>query len=320
MGFSTAAARLVDPTYTVEATANLYFMQASTLALTAVGWLVTARWVEPRLAATAGATLPTAAGAALDASERRGLRAASLAGGVLLALLAAAVWVPGAPLHGAASSGNPRWVGAIVPLLFVMFFFPGLAYGFAARTLRSDRDAAKLLGDTMAAMGPYIVLAFFAAQFIEYFRWTGLGEMLAIAGGGLLTRADLPQPVLLASFLLVVMLTNLAIASMSAKYAFLAPVFVPMFMQVGISPELTQAAYRVGDSVTNCITPLNPYLVIALVLMQRYAPQSGLGTLVAMMLPYALSFGAIWTALLLAWVAIGIPLGPAGPLAFAPAG
>jgi aminobenzoyl-glutamate transport protein len=318
MGFSTTAARLVDPTYSVEATANLYFMQASTVLLTAVGWLVTARWVEPRLAAAGDGVSAVSESATLDANERRGLRAALAIGGSLLALIAAAIFVPGAPLHGAAANGNPRWVGAIVPLLFVAFFLPGLAYGFAARTLRSDRDAAKVLADTMAAMGAYIVLAFFAAQFIEYFRWSGLGEIVAISGGNLLTRADLPTPLLLACFIGIVTLTNLSIASMSAKYAFLAPVFVPMFMQVGISPELTQAAYRVGDSVTNCITPLNPYLVIALVLMQRYAPRSGLGTLVAMMLPYALSFLVVWTALLLAWVALGIPLGPAGPLAYAP--
>jgi aminobenzoyl-glutamate transport protein len=318
MGFTTAAARLVDSGYAVEATANLYFMQASTIVLTLVGWLVTARWVEPRLAAAPRAGSGPSASVPLDASERRGLRAATVAGILVLSLLAVAVAVPGAPLHGAAANGNPRWVGAIVPLLFVVFFVPGLAYGFAARTLRSDRDAAKVLAETMAAMGAYIVLAFFAAQFIEYFRWTGLGEMLAIAGGSLLARADLPTPLLLACFVGVVTLANLAIGSMSAKYAFVAPVFVPMFMQVGISPELTQAAYRVGDSVTNCISPLNPYLVIALVLMQRYAPASGLGTLLAMMLPYALSFLAVWTALLLAWVALGIPLGPAGPLGYLP--
>lgn len=321
MGFTTAAARLVDPSYAVEATANLYFMQASTALLTGVGWLVTARWVEPRLAASAGAGSPaaaTAAGrAALDANERRGLAAAASVGALLLALLAAAVLLPGAPLHGPAANGNPRWVGAIVPLLFVLFFVPGLAYGFAARTLKSDRDVAKILADTMAGMASYVVLAFFAAQFIEYFRWTGLGEMLAIAGGGVLARADLPAPLLIASFVGVVALTNLSIASMSAKYAFLAPVFVPMFMQVGISPELTQAAYRVGDSVTNCITPLNPYLVIALVLMQRYAPKSGLGTLIATMLPYAASFLVVWTLLLIAWMGLGLPLGPAGPLDYA---
>jgi len=320
MGFSTAAAQLVDPTYQVAATANLYFMQASTVLLTASGWAVTARWVEPRLVARAngGAAAPETARTALEPAERRGLAAGLGAAGLLAGVLALAVLLPGAPLHGDLN-GSPRWVSAVVPLLFVMFFVPGLAYGVAARTLRSDRDVANQLGETMASMGPYIVLAFFAAQFIEYFRWSGLGEMLAISGGELLTRASLPTPVLLVCFIGVVTLANLAIGSMSAKYAFLAPVFVPMLMQVGISPELTQAAYRIGDSVTNCITPLNPYLVIALVLMQRYAPKSGLGTLVAMMLPYSVAFLAAWVALLLCWVAFGLPLGPAGPLVYAPA-
>ncbi|MBM4385196.1 MAG: AbgT family transporter [Deltaproteobacteria bacterium] len=317
MGFSTAAARLVAPQYEVTATANLYFMQASTILLTAVGWFVTARWVEPRLAAQGVAAPEASANATLSASEKRGLGAASVAFAVLAALLVAAVAIEGAPLHGAAGN-NPKWVAAIVPLMFVMFFVPGLAYGFRAGTLKNDRDAARLLGESMAAMGPYIVLAFFAAQFIEYFRWSGLGEMLAIAGGAVLTRADLPAPLLLACFIVLVTAANLSISSMSAKYAFFAPVFVPMFMQVGISPELTQAAYRVGDSITNCITPLNPYLVISLVLMQRYAPKSGLGTLVAMMLPYSLAFLATWTLLLVAWVVLGIPLGPGAPLWFAP--
>jgi aminobenzoyl-glutamate transport protein len=176
-----------------------------------------------------------------------------------------------------------------------------------------------MLGETMAAMGPYVVLAFFAAQFIEYFRYSGLGEMLAISGGGFLSRAALPTPLLLVAFVVVVGLANLFIGSMSAKYAFLAPVFVPMFMQVGISPELTQAAYRVGDSVTNVITPLNPYLVIILVFVQRYVPSAGIGTLVALMLPYALAFLVAWSALLVLWVAAGFALGPGGPLLYAAA-
>jgi aminobenzoyl-glutamate transport protein len=170
----------------------------------------------------------------------------------------------------------------------------------------------------MAAMGPYIVLAFFAAQFVEYFRHSGLGEMLAITGGRALTRADLPPWLLMTAFVGVVMAGNLFIGSMSAKYAFFAPVFVPMFMQVGISPELTQAAYRVGDSVSNVITPLNPYVVIILVFMRRYVPEAGIGTLVALMLPYTLVFGVAWTVLLVLWMASGAPLGEAGPLAYVP--
>ena len=163
-------------------------------------------------------------------------------------------------------------------------------------------------------MGPYIALAFFAAQFIEYFRYSGLGEMLAITGGEFLANADLPAGGLVASFVMVVALSNLLIGSMSAKYAFFAPVFVPMFMQVGISPELTQAAYRVGDSVTNVITPLNPYLIIILAFLRRYVPKAGLGTLLSMMIPYALAFAAAWLILLLVWISLEAPLGPGGPL------
>jgi aminobenzoyl-glutamate transport protein len=176
-----------------------------------------------------------------------------------------------------------------------------------------------MLSDTMAGLGPYLVLAFFAAQFVACFGQSRLGEMLAIAGGELLARAALPTPLLLALFVVAVAFVNLVMASSSAKYAFLAPVFVPMFMQVGVSPELTQAAYRVGDSITNAVAPLNPYQVIVLMLLQRYARYAGIGTLVAIMLPYALAFGVVWTALLALWVALGLPLGPEGPLTY-PAG
>jgi aminobenzoyl-glutamate transport protein len=176
------------------------------------------------------------------------------------------------------------------------------------------------MGETMSGMGSYIVLAFFAAQFVEYFRYSGLGEMLAISGGRVLAEAALPGPVLMTAFIAVVGASNLLIGSMSAKYAFFAPVFVPMFMQAGISPELTQAAYRVGDSVTNVITPLNPYLVIILVFLQRYVPRGGIGTLVALMVPYAIAFGLVWTALLTLWMVLGLPLGPAGPLHYTPLG
>ncbi|MDH3687270.1 MAG: AbgT family transporter, partial [Myxococcales bacterium] len=320
-GFSEAGARLLDPEYAVAATANLHFMIASTLLLTAVGWLVTAHWVEPRYASKpTDEGGPAAVGDAdtttLSPEESRGLRWGTGAAVSTLGLFTLLTWLPGAPLAGM-DGRFPRWVAAIVPLIFLGFLVPGLAYGFAAGRLRSDRDVAKVLGETMAGMGPYIVLAFFAAQFVAYFSHSRLGEMLAIAGGAALAQADLPTPALVGAFVGVVAAGNLAIGSMSAKYAFFAPVFVPMFMQVGISPELTQAAYRVGDSVTNVITPLNPYVVIILVFMQRWVPRAGIGSLVALMLPYAIAFGVTWSALLLIWVALGWPLGPAGPLTYA---
>ncbi len=321
-GLTESGALLVDAGYRVAPTCNWWLMIASTFLITAVGWAVTDRIVEPRLqrmgmgAAGSGADGAGGEPPALSAAEWRGLVAgiAALAGTWLMVVLAIAV--PGAPLYGSTGT-TPRWVAAIVPLMFFGLALPGLAYGIAARTIRSDRDAARMLAETMAALAPYLVLAFFAAQFVACFGYSRLGEMLAVAGGDWLARLALPTPLLLALFVLSVAAVNLIMASSSAKYAFLAPVFVPMFMQVGVSPELTQAAYRIGDSVTNSIAPLNPYLVILLVLLQRYARGAGLGTLVALMIPYAAAFAVVWTLLLAAWITLGLPLGPAGPLVYA---
>ncbi|MDH3211795.1 MAG: AbgT family transporter [Myxococcales bacterium] len=322
--FSTAGARLIDPAYAVAATANWWFMIASTLLLTTVGWAVTAWWVEPRFhrkpPAEGGAhpLSPEAlASQRLSPAEKRGLLGAAGAALLALAVFAAAVGIPGAPLDGL-DGPFPRWVRVIVPLIFLGFLVPGLVYGVLTGSVRRDKDVARMMGEVMASMGPYVVLAFFAAQFIAYFAHSGLGEMLAIAGGHALARAALPAAFLMVGFIGVVMVSNLFIGSMSAKYAFFAPVFVPMFMQVGISPELTQVAYRVGDSVSNVITPLNPYVVILLVYMQRYMPRAGIGTLVALMLPYTVAFALAWTALLVVWMLAGVALGPAGPLAYVP--
>ena len=234
---------------------------------------------------------------------------------MILTVYFAAALIQGAPLHG--NDGNfPRWVAAMIPLIFIAFFVPGVVYGFVTGKLRSDRDIAAMLGETMSAMGTYIVLAFFAAQFVAYFSYSGLGQMLAITGGEVLASAALPAPLLMLAFVGVVMVGNLFIGSMSAKYAFFAPVFVPMFMAVGISPELTQAAYRVGDSITNVVTPLNPYVVIVLVFVKQWVPKAGIGTLMALMVPYAVAFAVAWSLLLVGWMWAGVPLGPAGPLEY----
>jgi len=322
--FTAASAQLIDPGYAVAATCNWWFMIASTGLLTVVGWGVTAWWVEPRFAGKppeAGGALPpsASAGAAerLDPAEKRGLLLAVGAAVAAVAVFAAAALLPGAPLHGL-DGAFPRWVRVIVPLLFFAFLIPGVVYGVATGSVRSDKDVARACAESMAGMGSYIVLAFFAAQFIAYFAQSGLGEMLAISGGRLLARAGLPDTLLMTGFIAVVMVGNCFIGSMSAKYAFFAPVFVPMFMQVGISPELTQVAYRIGDSVSNVITPLNPYVVILLVFMQRHMARAGIGTLVALMLPYAAAFAVAWSLLLGIWMATGVELGPGGPLAYSP--
>ena len=319
-GLSSAGAQVLDDDYRVAITANWWFMIASTLMLTLMGTLVTRWLVEPRLMpAASGMAVPKRAmvgsSAPAETNETRGLRFAGLVfSGLMLAMLSA-VLIPGAPLAG---DGDhfPRWMEAMVPLLFVLFLGAGLGYGVGAGGIRSDRDAVGMMSETMRAMGPYIVLAFFAAQFIACFNESRLGEMLAIVGGTWLASLGLPLAPLILSFVVLVMLGNLLIGSASAKYAFFAPVFIPMLMQAGVSPELTQAAYRVGDSVTNGITPFNPYLVIILAFVRQYLPGAGLGTLLALMLPYTLLFAPVWTLMLGAWVVAGWPLGPGGPLVY----
>ncbi len=328
-GLTHDAARIFDPAYQVDPTCNYYFMAVSTIFLTFVGWFVTARIVEPRLARKSPedggpppATEDHSHARLLSAGEVRGLNVAGLTLAASLAAALALILIPGAPLHGLSGDGRrARWVVSIVPLLFFLFLAPGIAYGLSTGALRAatpsgriDRGIAKLMGQTMADMGPYIVLAFFAAQFIEYFKHSNLGVMLAVVGGRFLAEADIGTIPVLVGLILITLLVNLFIGSASAKYAFFAPVFVPMFMGPGISPELTQAAYRVGDSVTNVVAPMNPYLIVILVFMQKHMAKAGVGTLVSLMLPYSVVFAILWTALLIAWVLLGIPLGPGAPL------
>ncbi len=313
-GFTQASANLVNETYQVSATANWWFMIASTFLLTCVGWWATAVIVEPRLTTRFADQLVTYADdARVGADDVRGLKWAAVTFFLAMLVVTLMVVVPGAPLFGEGARFS-RWVEAIVPLIFVLFILPGIAFGYGARVINKERGIAHLMSETMASLGPYIVLAFFAAQFIAFFKYSYLGEMLAILGGEFLLMLDLPAWFLMTIFLFIVMFANLFIGSASAKYAFFAPVFIPMLMQVGISPELTQAAYRVGDSVTNIITPLNPYMVVILAFLQRYLPQAGVGTLISIMLPYAVVFAMAWLCLLLAWMSLGLDLGPEGPL------
>ncbi|MEM7541312.1 MAG: AbgT family transporter [Pseudomonadota bacterium] len=309
-GFTEAAAQFINADYQVAETCNWWFMIASTIILTATAWFVSAVWVEPRATITGS---PLEIDSQPHRADDRALMLSILAAFITGAIFVAATVIPGAPLNGVGAR-FPRWVEATVPLIFIFFFVPGVVYGFMSGKFKSDQDVAAAMGETLASMGPYIVLAFCAAQFIAAFKFSGLGQMLAITGGEFLVEMGLPSAPLVMAFIGIVMLGNLVVGSASAKYAFFAPVFVPMLMQVGISPELTQAAYRVGDSITNVITPLNPYMIIIVSLVQRYLPNGGLGTVMALMVPYCIAFAIVWPVLLGIWMFFGWPLGPAGPL------
>lgn len=315
-GFTQSSATIIAPGYQVAVTANWWFMIVSTVVLTLTGWWVTAAWVEPRsINYELNPVEPMPVKMPQGRVPGRALAYACLSFVIVLCLYLACIYIPGAPLYGQGKYFS-RWVEVTVPLLFLLFFVPGVVYGFTTGSIKNDKDIAVIMGKTFADLGPYIVLAFFAAQFIEVFRYSGLGVMLAITGGQWLAALHVASPVLLCSFILLVIIANLFIGSASAKYAFMAPVFVPMLMLVGFSPELTQAAYRVGDSVSNVITPLNPYMIIILAQVQKYVKDSGMGTVVTVMLPYTVTFAFIWSSLLVLWLLLDIPLGPGGVLHF----
>lgn len=215
-------------------------------------------------------------------------------------------------------SPGARWSHVIVPIIFLAFLIPGMAYGFVTGSLRSQKDFIEGIYHGIKSIVPVLAIGFFMAQFVNYFAYTRLDRMLAYAGGGLLVEADLPVPVLLTLFVLLVVLGDFALSGMLSKFGVMAPIFIPMFMFVGISPELMTAAYRIGDSVVNIITPLNSYLLIILVVLQKYKAGAGLGSLISLMLPYSVVFFIIWTAFLLLWWATGQNLGPEAPLHYTP--
>jgi len=207
---------------------------------------------------------------------------------------------------------------SIVPLIFLLFLLPGIVYGYVAGTVKSHRDIIQGMSKSMSTMGYYIVLAFFASLFIAAFTQSNIGAMLALKGAGLLKSLSLPGQVTIVGIILLTALVNLLIGSASAKWALLAPIFVPMLMQLGISPELSQAAYRVGDSTTNIITPLMPYFPLVVVYGQRYVKSTGIGTLVSLMLPYSIAFLITWTLFLIVYWLMGIPLGLQAPYSYPP--
>lgn len=215
-------------------------------------------------------------------------------------------------------SPGERWSHALVPVIFLAFALPGLVYGRVTGQLRTQADFVEGMSHGIRSIVPVLVITFFLAQFVNYFAYTNMDRMLAYSGGTALAAADLPVPLLLVLFVLVVVFADFAIAGAIAKFGVFAPVFVPMFMLVGISPELTTAAYRIGDSVVNVISPLSPYLLVVLAVLLKYRPGAGIGTLIALMVPYTFVFGVAWTVFLLLWYATGLPLGPGAPLHYVP--
>jgi aminobenzoyl-glutamate transport protein len=310
-GLSEEAARIVDPTYEVNPACNYYFMAVSTFFIAAAGTWVTERIVIPRLGVYRGEEGPEALNP-LTAAEKRGLGWALVVTVIFTALLLAGTLPAGGFLRDLETGSvlrSPLLTG-IVAFVFLGASATGIAYGMGAGTIRSDTDIMNGMGKAIETLGVYMVLVFFAAQFVAYFNWTNLGLIVAVKGAQVLGASGLGDIPLMMAVVGMAAMINLVMGSASAKWAILAPIFVPMFMLLGYTPEMVQAAYRVGDSVTNIISPMMSYFALIVAFVGRYERNAGIGTVVATMLPYTIAFSVVWVSLLSFWILLGLPLGP----------
>jgi aminobenzoyl-glutamate transport protein len=314
-GLSQEAARIIDPAYEVNAAANYYFMFVSTFFIAAAGTWVTEKIVIPRLGEYKGSVQPEEI-KSLTSDEKRGL----LYAGAATILLAGIILWGVIPEQGFLRDPNTfgilksPFLRGIVSFIFFGGVIVGIAYGIGARTIQNEKDAIKGMNKSMETLGSYIVLVFFAAQFVAFFNWTNLGLIVAVEGANVLKSSGLGPVPLLIAFIIIAAIINLFIGSASAKWAVMAPVFIPMFMLLSYSPEVVQAAYRVGDSTTNIISPMMSYFALIIAFINKYDKQAGIGTLIATMIPYTIVFFIIWTILFIGWFVLGIPIGPGAPM------
>lgn len=314
-GLSEEAARIVDPAYQVNPAANYYFMFVSTFFIAAAGTWVTEKIVIPRMGPYKGAAKPEEI-KPLTSDEKRGLRFTIIAF-IIIAIVILLGTVPESGFLRNPETGSllrSPFMSGIVAFIFLIGLILGVVYGIGAKTLKNDSDVMKGMGKAMESLGVYMVLVFFAAQFVAYFNWTNIGLIVAVEGASLLQASGLGDIPLMVGFIIVAGFINLFMGSASAKWAIMAPVFIPMFMLLGYSPEFTQVAYRVGDSVTNIISPMMSYFALIVAFLAKYDEKAGIGTVIATMLPYTIVFTIVWTALLIVWIWLGIPVGPGAEL------
>lgn len=332
-GLSEEAARIVSIDYTVNPLANWYFMFGSTFFIAIAGTFVTQKIVEPRLGKYEGDETLSKDDKDIikniTKEEKRGIVWASVACLIFAGILFIGAYpndgflrdvtynITNYPNMDSLSlllkSLHP-FLHSVVAFIFIGAAMMGIAYGIGAKTLRNDSDVMDGMAKSMETLGIYIVLVFFAAQFVAFFKWTNLGLIFAIEGADFLKSLELGAMPLMIAFILLAALINLFMGSASAKWAIMAPVFIPMFMLLGYSPELIQGAYRVGDSVTNIISPLMSYFALIIAFMQRYKKDAKIGTMISVMLPYSVVFFLVWTVLFLIWFQLDLPLGPGSPL------
>jgi len=319
--FTEPAANIIDAAYTVNPLSNYYIMAASVPLVGIAGTWVTEKILVPRLGEykPEGGMLTVENNNNVTAQEKKALKWSIFSVLIILILVAITIIPANGLLRGAinpetGSASMQPFYNSLVPIMFIIFFVAGLVYGIVAKTIKSDKDVTDMTAKSMSTMGMYIVIAFVAAQFVAYFNWSNLGSVLAVKGSDGLNAIGFTGIPLLVAFIIIASLVNLVMGSASAKWALLAPIFVPMLMLMGYSPEVTQAAYRIGDSYSNILTPLLPYFPLVIVFAQKYDKSAGIGTLIAMMLPYSIAFMVARIPMFIIWVWLGIPLGIEGPI------
>lgn len=316
--FTIPAAQLVAPNYDSSPAMNYYFIAASLVVLLGFIYYISVRVIEPRL----GTYVPHEGlqvekfGDDNADLELKGIKWAGICAGIF-AIIVVLLCLGDHPFMGDDKTGSllstkaPLMAG-IVPLVMLFFLVPGIVYGWVTGSIKNDKDVVTMMNQTMGGMGGYIVLAFIASQFLAYFKWSNMGLIIAIQGAKALQDAGFVGIALIVCFIFLSSFINLFIGSASAKWAIMAPVFVPMFYLVGYDPALTQMAYRIGDSITNPISPLFPYFPIVIAFAAKYVPKIGMGTLISNMLPFSVVVGIVWVLLLVVFILLGIPMGPDG--------
>ncbi|OCA90408.1 aminobenzoyl-glutamate transporter [Bacillus sp. FJAT-27225] len=313
-GFTEIGAQSLDPEFTANPAMNYYFLAVSTIFLLLVALWVTHKFTIPRFGTYSGELQQMEK---ITSLEKRGLNWAGISALIFIIVLLAMVIPENGilrnPETGSIIEDSP-FMTAIVPILTILFFIPGLFYGIGAKSVQNSKDFGEMLGKAMSTMGPYIVLVFAASQMLAFFANSNIGPIIAIKGADFLNEVGFTGIPLFIGFIIFTALLNLLIGSASAKWAILAPIFIPMFMLLDYHPAFTQALYRVGDSITNPITPMLPYLVLLLSFAKKYDKNIGLGTLISALFPYTIFFGIFWIILVIVWYLLGIPVGPDGPI------
>ena len=318
-GLTQSAAQIIDPDITISPATNWYFMVVSAFMIALVGTFVTERIVEPRLGKYSG-TEKSIEIEKLSSDERKGMMWAGLSVLLVSGLFLLAV-VPDNGLLRIPGENvlHSSFFNGMITAIMIFFLIPGLVYGFVTGSIKSDKDGVKQMITSMSHLATYIVLVFFAAQFVYYFGYSHLGLIIAIDGADFLRNIGFTGIPLMLAFILVSAVINMFMGSASAKWAIMAPVFVPMFMLLGYHPSLTQMVFRIGDSLTNVITPMMSYFALIVAFAEKYDEDYGIGTIISTMLPYSIVFGLFWVVLLIIWMLFGLPVGPDGPLYY-PAG